>query len=73
MITKNGNLTPLSEILAEDDVKKIISDFCDEDMADARKLILLWENRKGDILLSTNLPSIRCGQIFMMAFEAIQK
>jgi len=70
---ENKKLVPLSDIMSQDDVRILVDSFILEDMADARKLIILWEDRKGVIYLRTNVPTIRCGQIFRMAFEAMEK
>ena len=70
---ENKKLVPLSDIMSQDDVRILVDSFILEDMADARKLIILWEDREGKICLRTNVSNIRCGQIFRMAFEAIEK
>ena len=72
-LKQKERLTSLSQILANDDVKRLISGFIDEDMADAEGVVLIWIDRKKNIMLRTNLNYISCLGILGLALRANEK
>lgn len=69
----NTNSKDITELLAADDIKQMLSDFTEQDMAACRDLIILWRNRDGDVLIRTNLARITCLGLFAMATQAREK
>jgi len=60
----------VSEILANDDIRRMIADFQNEDIAECDGLIILWKTKGGSILIRTNLDDLSCFGLFWMGINA---
>lgn len=70
-LKKHTKPLTIEELFANDDVRSVIEDFRQEDMAEASNIIILWQDCNQKYHLRTNLSHVTCGEIFLKAYKAI--